>query len=61
MNKILFYLALALGLFFLSGCEQTTNKYLDITANSEDKIVIETQDVTSKAEFLNYKVDDVTI
>lgn len=41
MNKILFYLTLALGLFFLSGCEQTTNKYLDITANTEDKIVIE--------------------
>lgn len=61
MNKILLYLTLALGLFFLAGCEQTTNKYLDITANSEDKIVIETQDVTSKAEFLNYKIDDVTI
>ncbi len=61
MNKILFYLTLALGLLFLSGCEQTTNKYLDITGNTEDKIVIETQDVTAKAEFLNYKVDDVTI
>jgi len=40
MNKILYYLIITLGLFFLSGCEQTTNK---------DKIAIETQDITTKA------------
>ena len=52
----------------MTGCEkqanqeeQVNNKFIDIEANEDGKIVIDTEEITSIATFVNYEVDDVII
>lgn len=45
-------------MFLLTGCGKSQeNKFVNVEAK-EDKIVIDTKDITNKVTFVNYKVDD---
>lgn len=64
----LFFVFLLIALFSLIGCESTANqeteinhKFITVEANEEDKIVIETEKVTSTATFVNYETEGVII
>lgn len=70
MKKFLSVLIIFTCLFLLLGCSkdendsvsaQNENKFINVKLNEDGKIVIDTSDITSKATFVNYVVDDVNI
>ena len=75
MKKTLVILLLIVGIFCLTGCnnnekKETKNKgseeyvkanFLNVEANNDGNIIIDTTNITSTATFVNYKVDNVTI
>lgn len=48
-------------MFLLTGCGKSQeNKFVNVEAK-EDKIVIDTKDISNKVIYVNYKVDDTII
>lgn len=67
MKKIFLACLLFICLFFISGCgrqvnsNNSNNNYINVEANKDGKIVIDTESIGSDAAFVNYKVSGVTI
>lgn len=68
MKKSIVVSLIFLGIFILTGCvnnekqgEQSNNKFMQVEANDKGKIVINTEDITSDATFVNYETGDVMI
>ncbi len=61
MRKIVLTLVIIVSIFLLTGCDKSQeNKFVNVESQ-EDKIVIDTKDISNKVTFVNYKVDDTTI
>lgn len=61
MRKIVLTLVVIVSMFLLTGCSKSQeNKFVNVEAK-ENKIVIDTKDISNKVTFVNYKVDDTTI
>lgn len=67
MKRLLVIFIAFISILGLAGCEtkekqvESNNKFVTVTTNSEEKIVINTEDITSNATFVNYEIDGVTI
>lgn len=66
MKKFIIALILFGIIFNLTGCsktveEQPNNKFITIEADADGKIVINTEEITSVATFVNYEVNGVII
>lgn len=68
MKRLLVAFILFISLFSLTGCGkeenkkgEQNNKFITVEKNEEGKIIINTDDITSDATFVNYEVDGVTI
>ena len=62
MKKIFLACLLFICLFFISGCgrqvnsNNSNNNYINVEADNDGKIVIDTESIGSDAAFVNYKV-----
>lgn len=69
MKKILLLAFLSISILLVAGCENNNSKpktttnanFITIEPNEDEKLVINTEDITSVATFVNYKVDGVII
>ncbi len=63
MNKIKIILILITCIFSLSGCSNNklNNKFVDATLDEQNNIVIDSTNINSKAEFINYELDNIKV
>lgn len=65
MRKILIIIILFISIIGLTGCNnkksEEINQFINVKANLEGKIVIDTKNITSTVTFVNYEVDGVII
>lgn len=67
MKKIIISIIISLSILTLTGCsnktanEKKVNNYLTIKPTIDGKIVINTENITSDASFVNYETDGVII
>ncbi len=61
MKKFIIMIMMLLSIFTITGCGTTKNEYKDATLDDDGNIVINEDDITSNATFVNYTTGGVTI
>lgn len=61
MRKFISILMVILSFFTITACGTAKNKYIDAVLDEEGNVVINKDDITNVATFINYTTGGVTI